>query len=209
MNIKTLMKPLLKYENFKLKKQLVFDITSNMEVCGMECKGCYAIKAQKIFKNTKLYRDRQLKASKSYAFPDLICSELKRYEAALQTLGIKERIVRIHSSGEFYSNEYINKWIDIAKHNPNWTFYAFTKRIEEFPLTMPKLMKLPNMFITNSLYEDKINYSKSGDGYRKDGTKIFTCPATVSKDVKCSPDECTWCYQKDGSCENGVWFKQH
>jgi hypothetical protein len=35
--------------------------------------------------------------------------------------------VRIHSSGDFFSSEYINFWIDIVKSLPNTDFWAYTR----------------------------------------------------------------------------------
>lgn len=37
--------------------------------------------------------------------------------------------VRIHSSGDFYSVEYLDKWVKIAMSNPSITFYAYTKSV--------------------------------------------------------------------------------
>jgi hypothetical protein len=37
--------------------------------------------------------------------------------------------VRIHDSGDFYSQEYLNKWADVARALPHLTFYAYTKSL--------------------------------------------------------------------------------
>ncbi len=50
--------------------------------------------------------------------------------------------VRIHSVGDFYSNEYFLKWIQIVKDNPKVKFLAYTKNTEiDFNLA-PKNLKL-------------------------------------------------------------------
>jgi hypothetical protein len=40
------------------------------------------------------------------------------------------RYFRVHSCGEFYSQEYFNKWCEIAKSFPSVTFYTYTKNID-------------------------------------------------------------------------------
>ena len=54
--------------------------------------------------------------------------------------------IRIHDSGDFYSLDYLKKWIDICKNNSNITFYAYTKEVKLF-----KSVSLPeNMIIIYS-----------------------------------------------------------
>jgi hypothetical protein len=55
--------------------------------------------------------------------------------------------VRIHDSGDFYSIKYLLKWLQIAKDNTNVIFYAYTKSISFFKVSLKKLkIKLPNNF---------------------------------------------------------------
>lgn len=37
------------------------------------------------------------------------------------------KVFRIHESGDFYNQKYLDKWISIAKTFPNTVFYAYTK----------------------------------------------------------------------------------
>jgi hypothetical protein len=132
-----------------------------------------------------------------------MCNELLYWDKWLtKNRPLVQRVVRIHESGEFYSKKYIKKWRKITKKNPDWIFYSFTKRLKDFPKAFEKLMALPNVRITDSFLDGKINYGN------QDGCLTFKCPATFS-DVKCSPEVCTWCYQPDGACKNGVYFKKH
>jgi len=43
---------------------------------------------------------------------------------------LAENFFRIHPSGDFYSNEYYNKWIIIAKRNPHVIFVAYTRNTD-------------------------------------------------------------------------------
>ena len=38
-----------------------------------------------------------------------------------------ENVVRIHSSGDFINQNYLNMWCNIAKKFPHFKFYAYTK----------------------------------------------------------------------------------
>jgi hypothetical protein len=186
---------LLKYENDKLKDQYIFNLPVSKEVCGRECPGCYALKAQKRFPKTVLpYREARLDASKRKDFVSTIVSELKTYKRTAD-------VVRIHESGEFYSQEYINKWEAIAKALPNFRFYAFTKRIKEF--NFKKIMSLPNVVIIDSLMHGGLNYDK----IEKLNKSIKICPATVNSGIKCD-EACGYCWSKEAQT-NGIQFVKH
>jgi len=194
---------LLKYENAKLKQQLIFSIPVSMDICGRQCQGCYALKPQIRYPNVLEGRNRTYEITKGDLFVELMNNELVVWDMKLKKKNVKQRVVRIHEAGEFYSKSYIKKWMEIIEANPNWTFYSFTKRLNDFPKAFKKFRALPNVMITDSLHDGKINY-----GSHEGGGLTFKCPATFS-DVKCSPEICTWCYQPDGACKNGVYFKQH
>jgi hypothetical protein len=194
---------LLKYENAKLKEQLIFSIPVSMEICGRECKGCYALKPQVRFPKVLEARNRTYEVTKGDLFVERMNYELAVWEDKLKKKNVKQRVVRIHEAGEFYSKSYIKKWRHIARDNPDWIFYSFTKRLNDFPKAFKKFRALPNVMITDSLLDGKVNYGKQ-DG----GGLTFKCPATFS-DVKCSPEVCTWCYEAEGACKNGVYFKKH
>jgi len=196
---------LLKYENLKLKQQLIFSIPVSMEICGRECKGCYALKPQQRFPAVLKSRNETYEFTKTDNFTHSMDIELHYFNTWLtkNRPDVKQRVVRIHEAGEFYSKDYIKKWRHIAEANPNWIFYGFTKRLKDFPKAFKKFRSLPNVMITDSLLDGKINFG-AGDK----GGMTFKCPATFS-DVKCSPELCTWCYQPEGACSNGVYFKKH
>lgn len=52
------------------------------------------------------------------------------------------RAVRIHDAGDFFSDEYLQAWMNIARATPDVLFYAYTKEVEMFrrlavPLSPP------------------------------------------------------------------------
>jgi hypothetical protein len=40
--------------------------------------------------------------------------------------------VRIHDAGDFYNDEYLLAWLEIARQTPDVTFYAYTKEVSRF-----------------------------------------------------------------------------
>jgi len=59
------------------------------------------------------------------------------------------RIVRVHASGEFYSAEYVRKWVEITKRHKNVLFYAYTRswRDPEVYEALKELAKQPNFVL--------------------------------------------------------------
>jgi hypothetical protein len=114
-------------------------------------KYCYAQKGNYVrYPKNNVLREKKYQLTKQSIFVGLMNIEIKKKKAAA---------VRIHDSGDFYSREYLQKWILIANSNPNVNFYAYTKSLPYF-----KDIKLPeNMDVIFSVggYKDKsINYNK-------------------------------------------------
>jgi len=65
--------------------------------------------------------------------------------------------IRIHGSGDFFSQEYFDKWLEVARKNPDVTFWAFTKSIRFWVNRLGKIP--PNLCLQaskGSLQEDLI-----------------------------------------------------
>jgi hypothetical protein len=186
----------LKSGNAKLHKSVgVWNIPAGQETCGRTCDKCYAIKAQVRFPVVMASRQRNLEASKKDDFQiDIGCSKM----------------VRVHESGDFYSQSYVNKWAGIARSKPEVIFYAYTKRMNHFDFS--EIKSLDNFVLHNSLLEDNsMNYHKDTDMLAKKCTNSFTCPDTLGLDVHCGSPEangCTWCMIKANE-NTQILFKAH
>tara|TARA_R110000824_G_scaffold130041_1_gene291699 strand:- start:974 stop:1573 length:600 start_codon:yes stop_codon:yes gene_type:complete len=103
----------------------------------------------------------------NYKYPSVVKGLNNRYELSqtdefipqMNATIILERPthVRIHDSGDFYSPEYLNKWVTIAKQNKDVIFYAYTKSIKFFigGLLLPNNMKI--IFSEGSKTDELIN----------------------------------------------------
>jgi len=87
-----------------------------------ECiKFCYAKKGAYIWSNVKPAFEKRYQLSKTDEFIGAIHAEIQRK---------KPDYVRVHDSGDYYSKKYLDKWIQIAKNNPDVRFYSYTNMVD-------------------------------------------------------------------------------
>jgi hypothetical protein len=97
-----------------------FSTCPNAAACA---KGCYATMHSYTWGVVKKAYERRLKLALTPKFTLIIDAEIKRR-------GIKR--LRIHDSGDFFNEEYVNKWLNIMRANPDTHFYAYTKMVSLF-----------------------------------------------------------------------------
>ena len=112
-------------------------------------KRCFAKKNEN-FTNVKESRERNLNESKKDTF---VQDMIKYFQYHMQKPKNTNKliIVRIHTSGDFYSQEYFDKWVEIAEHFRNDNkilFQAYTKSI----IFLTKWIKN-----RNDIKENKVN----------------------------------------------------
>lgn len=141
---------LLKCGNSKISKDcLIFNLPTSVCITG-DCPRCYARKSEVRFKSVLEFRNRNYEASLKDDFVDRICGEIHRS---------KKILCRVHESGDFYSQEYVDKWTRIVYYNPQVKFYCYTKAFEYFDFSD----FCDNMNIINSITRTgKYNYGSLG-----------------------------------------------
>ncbi|RKZ85381.1 MAG: hypothetical protein DRQ39_07210 [Gammaproteobacteria bacterium] len=92
---------------------------------------CYAAGEEARFKNVRAKRWTNYDLLRGLgddvkAITDLILRSIKFYEQERE----KINTLRIHESGDFYSQAYFDGWLEAAKQRPQILFYAYTKSIE-------------------------------------------------------------------------------
>ena len=167
----------LKFGNKKLSSCIaVFDLPTSVCLNNKLCRDkCYAKKAERIYPNVRKWRNDNLKYSKLDSFPEII---------SRQITSSKVKIVRIHSSGDFYSDEYVRKWAEIAKNNHDVIFYCYTKCLGK--LNFDPLLSLHNVNVIGSLIDGKCNFGSIEyvAGLAKDNKGAVICPATMADGVR-------------------------
>jgi len=100
-----------------------------------DCKICVDRKTGKFNTIGKVFR---CYAASSERFPGVRESRWNNFEEVKQLLKEKKDLeipkeathIRIHSSGDFFSQEYFDMWLRVCRKNPNVKFWAFTKSIQ-------------------------------------------------------------------------------
>ena len=163
-------------------------------------KYCYAKKAERIYKNTRKSRKENYDISKTdYFFGEMFF--LLRDN--------KSEYIRVHESGDMYSQEYLDKWIKLMRCFGEKKFLIYTQMYNLDWSRAPD-----NCIIYWTVWDDSKNVPKDGlhayvidDGTGKIATKdvpnTFKCPKGKGKSVKCN--DCMYCYKGKGD----VKFKIH
>jgi len=100
-------------------------------MAGVCATGCYARSGTYRFGNVKNAYEERLKFTQSEFFiPRLVNEVQAKYMKALDKG--HQCIIRIHDSGDFYSNKYAMDWMLIMKQCPDVRFYAYTKMVSQF-----------------------------------------------------------------------------
>ncbi len=159
-------------QNSKMKKDSIYSFgITPVKTCPMAgaCKKfCYAQKGYYIqfAKTVKPRLERDLQATKQDNFVELMSGEISRKR--------KIHYVRIHTEGDFYDQEYLDKWVQIAKQNPKVSFYCYTKSLH---LDWSGFNALGNTKMIQSeggLLDSDINY-------KQPNAKIFNTEAELNR----------------------------
>lgn len=203
---------LLKTGNHKLGSNVaIFDLPS-IVTCKYKCKDCYALKAERMYKNTRVMRAFHYEiilqalndVNKREYLINYINIELRKH-----SLTYKLPVVRIHASGDLFSKEYMQLWLDIIQQNKDIQFYTYTKQLDNKTIDYYNNM-YSNFNIVKSLIDDKYkNYgdldyiyglAKSLEANKKD---YAICMYGIKDGHQCMGN-CTACLR----CSN-ILFKQH
>ena len=95
-------------------------------------KFCYARKGAYIWSNVKPAFEKRYELSKTDDFVNKMYDEISKK---------KPDYVRVHDSGDYYSRQYLSKWIDIALLFHEIKFYSYTNMVQLF-----KEVELPSNF---------------------------------------------------------------
>ena len=119
---------------------------------ALDCVGvCYALQGRYLMDNVMNARMNNWEASKGDSFVSDMVALLNKRRTY--------NVVRIHDSGDFYSQEYFNKWCDVARRVPGKVFYAYTKSLHlDLESNRP-----PNLRIIQSLggkYDSHVDMSR-------------------------------------------------
>jgi hypothetical protein len=189
--------------NDKLKtgKIAYFSLPPGPPICKMACPGCYAMKLYRLRPTIRKNYFASYLASLRNDFVDIIARQI-------EPLVDKILAIRVHDSGDFYSQEYVNKWVEIAKKFPTVKFFAYTKRMKDFDFS--EMLKLPNFALIDSLKFGILNYGPKNEMIElANQTGAYLCPATLTHNKITCGNGCNICIDKDKGEKKGVLFVKH
>ncbi len=146
-------------------------------------KYCYAKKAERLYRGVRKCREENMAASRRPNFVSEIISLIEK-------IGPRPYF-RIHESGDFYDQRYLNAWADIARQFPDTIFLAYTQSFHLEFLNIPE-----NMVIRYSVWPDT-DISLLPDGpLAFVGDSRFLMPDRYDKAVQCSKKcaDCLFCW---------------
>ena len=111
---------------------------------------CYAKKAETYRPTVLPCRMRNVNATYASSFVNDVVGMFRRKRKSVTHF-------RIHESGDFYNQAYLDKWIEIANQLPDTQFLAFTKSFHLDYSRMPS-----NLTIIWSVWPDSVGVPASG-----------------------------------------------
>lgn len=112
-----------------------FQSKTGLKTCpnaGLCAAGCYARSGTYRFGNVVAAHEAKLALTQSDAFIGMMIAEIDSW---LKKRSVKHLKVRIHDAGDFYSMDYLNRWIAVMSHfatDSRVSFYAYTKQVAMF-----------------------------------------------------------------------------
>ncbi len=104
---------------------------------GVCASGCYAQSGSYRYSNVASKYEKRLELALSDQFETVLAEEIQYVSERASKRG-KPCLIRIHDSGDFFSEQYTQKWLKLIQRFKNVQFYAYTKQVAQF-----KSMKLP------------------------------------------------------------------
>lgn len=160
---------------------------------------CYATQAEALYPKCLPCREGNLKESMKNDFVENMTSHLSRKVKSKNFSGKG----RIHESGDFYSQAYLDKWKEICREKKEIKFLAFTKSIHLDFSNKPKNMEIIFSIMPDTspadieLAKDK-GFNLAYAGWEDPGNS-FHCPGNCRTCGKC------WSLEKGES----VFFEFH
>lgn len=129
------------------------------------------------------------------------------------------RVVRIHTSGDFFSTAYINAWRSVALRCPDVKFYAYTRSwvIPELVEMLEAFRAMPNVTLwaswDSTMEQPPTGWPVASVARREDGIDtdrfrfLMLCPEQAGRKPDCT--SCGVCWAPKLKAEAQLLFRQH
>lgn len=168
--------------------------------CPCDCIGCYG-KSGNYTRYKSIYDSLAIRTLIARNDPQFLVEEIDKQ---IKKQNIKA--VRIHATGDFFSEEYVYAWCQIAIKNPETLFWTYTKA--NFP-ELKILDSLPNVNIVSSIIPGK-GFNFGHCDYIIDLYNTLIAAGETPYICKCGTDKNQHCNNCDGCRKHKyVLFIEH
>lgn len=98
---------------------------------------CYAASLEAAFTNTR---------NAHWHNYDLLKNSDDMANLIRESLPKNVKVVRVHSSGDFFNRDYFQAWVEVAQKNPDVQFFGYTKVLEYVTMNKPSNFSLVYSF---------------------------------------------------------------
>ena len=165
---------ILKKGNTKLGKKIWDFSLPPVASCpdSTECAiTCYAVKSYELYKDAELSWNNNFKLviNNLDSFKELVINQLSKG---------KIKSLRIHASGDFYTIDYLNAWLEIIKQFPEIDFFDYTKAFQGSDIVKPSNLNIIDSFVEVDGVK-YLNYAEYEVIQKiRTATKSIICPVT-------------------------------
>lgn len=109
-----------------------FQSRTGLQTCpnARQCAvGCYARSGTYRFGNVVNAYEERLNLTQQPEFSLIMIHEIASKSLKSKAKGNK-CLIRIHDSGDFYNETYLNEWLKVIQASPSTHFYAYTKMVQ-------------------------------------------------------------------------------
>lgn len=149
---------------------------------------CYAATSEAMLPNVRKSRWNNFELLKKEEFT------IGMSNLILKSLPLKAKLIRVHASGDFFSQDYFNAWLRVAILCPSRTFYCYTKALPYWIACMGWIP--PNFHLVAShggRYDNLITQYKL-----RSVRVVFTEDEAKERKLKIDHDDSlVWNYNKD------------
>lgn len=123
--------------------------------------------------------------------------------------------VRLHASGDFYSADYVWKWVELCRAHPRLRFWAYTRswQLPEMVVSLWELSEVENIQLFASVDEDTgqapewLRHAVIVESFDALPAQMTACPYQRNQQITCA--KCTYCFKPEGGRKRDVAFLQH
>jgi hypothetical protein len=181
----------LSNKNHAMKDVLIWSLPSRVTCIGGTplCeKNCYAKKAERLYPNVLMSRYENLEDTHNPKFVENMIAVIRG--EVIKNKKFNSHF-RIHEAGDFYSQKYLDDWMEIVFAFPKIKFLAYTKSFQlDFShlnyFTVPNLEIVMSVWADTKMVEIPKEFPRSYVGAKREGVNDLPLVNCLTEKLKCN-----------------------